>query len=150
MVISHSLLACQGQHWNEENQKKDKKPSQPATVERRMAPFSRPLEEQTVGSAPEKVVVLVIERGERPGVREPYESAGEGLLTVQPLCLVWRPRSGATLPHCAAPASPPSPGGSSRLLAAPGALLKGPALHRALRTSPELFLLFYSTFPSFC
>lgn len=50
------------------------------------------MEEQTVASAPEKVVVLVIEKGERHGVRETYESAGEGQLTVQPLCLVSRPR----------------------------------------------------------
>lgn len=57
-----------------------------------MVSFSPAVEEQTVASAPEKVVVLVIEKGERPGVRETYESAGEGLLTVQPLCLVSRPR----------------------------------------------------------
>lgn len=57
-----------------------------------MVSFSPSVEEQTVAPAPEKVVVLVIEKGERPGVRETYESAGEGLLTVQPLCLVSRPR----------------------------------------------------------
>lgn len=58
-----------------------------------MVSFSPALEEQTVAPAPEKVVVLLIEKkGERPGVRETYESAGEGLLTVQPLCLVSRPR----------------------------------------------------------
>lgn len=57
-----------------------------------MASFRPAVEEQTVAPAPEKVVVLVIEKEERPGVRETYESAGEGLLTVQPLCLVLRPR----------------------------------------------------------
>lgn len=57
-----------------------------------MASFRPAVEEQTVASAPEKVVVLVIEKGERHGVRETYESAGEGQLTVQPLCLVSRPR----------------------------------------------------------
>lgn len=57
-----------------------------------MASFRPAVEEQTVAPAPEKVVVLVIEKEERPGVRETYEIAGEGLLTVQPLCLVLRPR----------------------------------------------------------
>lgn len=47
------------------------------------------------------------------------------LLTVHPLCLVSRPRWGATLRHCAARASPPSPGSSSRLLPAPSSPLEG-------------------------
>ncbi|KAF3700744.1 Transcription factor IIIB 90 kDa subunit [Channa argus] len=40
------------------------------------------VEEQTVAPAPEKVVVLLIEKGERPGVRETYGSE-EGLLTLR-------------------------------------------------------------------
>lgn len=102
-----------------------KKRSQPAAVERRMVSFSSAVEEQTVASAREKVVVLVIEKGEGPGVRETYESAGDGLLTVQSLCPVWRPRWGATLRHCATMASPPSPGSSYMFLAALRAPLKG-------------------------
>lgn len=56
-----------------------------------MVPFTAAVEEQTVGPAPEKVVVLRIEKEERPGVGATHGSAGEGLLTVQPLCLVSRP-----------------------------------------------------------
>lgn len=57
-----------------------------------MVSFSLAVEERTVARAREKVVVLLIEKGEGPGVRGTYESAGDGLLTVQSLCLVSRPR----------------------------------------------------------
>lgn len=119
-------------------------------VECRIVSFS--LEEQTIARAPEKVVVLVIEKKERPGVGETYESAGEGLLTVQPLCLVSRPCRGATLRHCAAVASPPSPSVSSRLLAAPGAPEDCPGVLLFSSSFPvhaELILILYDvwTFP---
>lgn len=74
------------------NQRKDKNDLKQRPLSAEWSLSGPAVEEQTVAPAPEKVVVLVIEKGERPGVRETYESAGEGLLTVQPLCLVSRPR----------------------------------------------------------
>lgn len=78
VIISHYLRACQLQHWSEIEKKKKRrqKQSQPVAVECRMASFRLVVEEQTVAPAPEKVVVLIVKKEERPGVRETYESAG--------------------------------------------------------------------------